>query len=80
MLESLIPFHRLMIVCQSGFQVNEYNNNNNNNNNKGKTISRDLRVLQQETGHNTKTLQRTQVRGKKVNHWWIFFVSQVPVS
>ena len=33
--------------------------------NKGKTISRDLRVLQQETGHNTKTLQRTKVRGKK---------------
>ena len=33
--------------------------------NKGITISRDLRVLQQETGHNTKTLQRTQVRGKK---------------
>ena len=28
------------------------------NNNKGKTISRDLRVLQQETGHNTKTLQK----------------------
>ena len=48
--------------------------------NKGKTISRDLRVLQQETGHNTKTLQRTQVRGKTVNHWWIFFVSEVPVS
>ena len=34
-------------------------------NKEGITISRDLRVLQQETGHNTKTLQRTQVRGKK---------------
>ena len=35
-----------------------------NENNKGKTISRDLQVLQQETGHNTKTLHRTQVRGR----------------
>ena len=46
---------------------------------RGKTISRDLRVLQQETGHNTKTLQRTQVRGKE-SIIGGSSVSEVPVS